>query len=257
MGITKGKIFTITSVKGGTGKTTTTLNLAGIFSLMKQKVLVIDFDLYSGGIAASLNVDIKTDVYRLVDDISNNRFDFIDNYTLNYAENIDILPAPKDPRLANKIDCNFLRQALRKTVYKYDVILIDTNHAMDSVKLVALDESDKVVFVLSNDPMDLKNMKTMVSIFKDMEKDNFKILMNDAKDRQRNYFENSDIKNIIKNNIDYTIPSSFYIKTIDKYVLDGKILTLDKKVRANYKKAIRNFELLANSLLKEKKKKEE
>lgn len=257
MAINKGKIFTITSVKGGTGKTTTTLNLAGIFSLKNQKVLIIDFDLYSGGIAASLNIDIKTDLYRLVDDIGNNRFDFIDNYVLNYTENIDIIPAPKDPRLSNKIDCNFLRQALKKASYKYDIILIDTNHSMDSVKLVALDESNKVVFVLSNDPIDLKNMKTMVSIFKDMERKNYKILMNDAKDRQRNYFANSDIKNIIKDNIDYTIPASFYIKTIDKYVLDGNILTLDKKIRANYKKAIKNFELLGNNLLKEQKKKED
>ena len=37
----KGKIITVTSTKGGVGKTITTLNLAGVFSNLKKKVLVI------------------------------------------------------------------------------------------------------------------------------------------------------------------------------------------------------------------------
>jgi hypothetical protein len=92
----------------------------------------------------------------------------------------------------------------------------------------------------------------MTSIYKNMEQKNYKIILNEALDVQRNYFSNYDIKNIIKSNIDYTIPNSFYIKSIDKYVLDGEILTLNKKIRSSRKKAIQNFEMIANSLLKEK-----
>ena len=39
-----------------------------------------------------------------------------------------------------------------------------------------------------------------------------------------------DIKNIIKNNIDYSISKSMYVKNIDKYILDGEILVLSKKL---------------------------
>ena len=46
-----GKIISINSVKGGVGKTTLAISLAGIYSLMKKKVLLIDLDLYSGGIS--------------------------------------------------------------------------------------------------------------------------------------------------------------------------------------------------------------
>jgi len=41
MALNKAKVFTITSVKGGVGKTTTILNLAGIYSRLEKRVLII------------------------------------------------------------------------------------------------------------------------------------------------------------------------------------------------------------------------
>ena len=52
---------------------------------------------------------------------------------------------------------------------KYDVIIIDTNHILSEMNLVVMDASDMILYVISNDPVDIKNMKTMVSILKDME----------------------------------------------------------------------------------------
>lgn len=253
MAIHKGKIFAVTSTKGGTGKTTTVLNLAGVFSLQNKKTLILDLDLYSSAVAASLNLNYKKDLFNLVEDLHNKKFDYIENYVTKYNEYIDVLPAPKDPRHANKIDGKYLNIVLNELSMKYDIILLDTNRYLSEPILVAFDQCDYIIYILSNDPIDLKSMKTMISIYKNMEQKNYKIILNEALDVQRNYFSNYDIKNIIKSNIDYTIPNSFYIKNIDKYVLDGEILTLNKKIRSSRKKAIQNFEMIANSLLKEKK----
>lgn len=41
----RGKSICIFSAKGGVGKTTTTINLAGIYEHLEKKVLIIDLDL--------------------------------------------------------------------------------------------------------------------------------------------------------------------------------------------------------------------
>ena len=249
MAIPKAKIITIASVKGGTGKTTTALNLAGTYSLMKKKTLILDFDLYSGGIALSLNIDITSDLYKLGYDMSVNEYKNINDYILNYNEYIDIIPAPKDPRYASKIEKKYINTILKKVINKYEVIIIDTNHFLDATNLILFDKSDTIVYIVNNSPLDIKNLKSMVAIHKDMEKENYCIVLNESNTKQNEIFSNYDIKNIIKSDIDYTIPRAFYNKNINKYVMKGNIMILDRNIRMLNKKTIKIFNKIATDLL--------
>lgn len=257
MAIHEAMVFTVTSVNGGTGKTTTALNLAATFASMNYKTLVIDLDLYSGVIGMMLNIDNSKNIFTVIDDMNNNRFTFIENYVTKYSNNIDVLPAPIDPRLASKIGINYISLLLRKAKMKYQVIVIDTTHVLNDVNLMTFDCSDKILYVINNSPSNLKNLKTYLSIHRDMEQYNYKIILNESISKGKNYLSNYDIKTIIKDDIDYIIPESFYIKNIDKYVLDGTILTLNQKIQKTNKRAISVFRKIASDLVKEMKDEEE
>ena len=246
------KIISVTSVKGGVGKTTMVMNLAGIYYMLKKKVLIMDMDLFSGGISACLNLKNKKDVFMLIDSMSNNRAVSLEDYVVSYNNGIDVLASPIDPRQAMKIESKYIPIILEIARKNYDVILIDTNHILNEINLTILDYSYMTLFMIINDLVDVKNMKSMVSIFKDAKKKNFLICLNNSRDTGRDYLSMFDIRNIIKANIDYTVSSKFYIKNIDRHVMNGEILTLNSSVYKAHFKDIDNMRKMALDLINDK-----
>lgn len=129
----KGKIISIFSAKGGVGKTILSLNLAGVISNKEKKVLLIDLDLYNGGIAVALNKEVNKTIYNFCDDYSNNRYNNMEDYVTNYNNYIDYLACPKDPRQANKIDYKYLDILLDKCSFIYDYVIIDFSKKLEKV----------------------------------------------------------------------------------------------------------------------------
>lgn len=245
----KGISICITSAKGGVGKTLTTLNLAGVYETLEKKVLIIDFDLWGGGISAALNIKASKSVYNLIDDVNNNRYSDFKNYVASYDEYIDILASPKDPRQASKIDAKYIELILDKAVFNYDIVLIDTNHILNDFNILTMDLVDNLLFIVTNDPLDLKNMRSLIAILQDIDFNNYKIILNESLFPFKKYFSLYDIKSIIKANIDYVISKDFYIKNIDSFIMNGKIITLDEKAHTLFGKDYTTLMQIATDML--------
>lgn len=249
MASSKGKIISISSVKGGVGKTTMAINLAGLYFMMKKRVLIIDADFYSGGISTWLDIRNQKDIYMMIDSISNNRYSSIIDYVTSYNSGIDVLASPKDPRSALKIEAKYIPMIFEFAKREYDVVLVDTNHLMNEVNLMILDHVDVSLLMVTNDLIDLKNMRNLIQIFKSTDKTNYFVVLNCSRDTGRDYLYLFDIRNILKCNIDYTIGNSFYIKNIDKYVLNGEILTLNRSVNRFHGGDVAKLKKIALKLL--------
>lgn len=246
-----GKSVCIFSGKGGVGKTFLATTLSGIYETIGKKVLIIDLDLSGGGVLMALNKPYEKTVFNFVDDYNNNRFKNFKDYVTSYDERIDILPSPKDPRQASKIDSKYLEIILDKAVSQYDIVLVDTAHVLNEINLVLLDLVDDILFVMQNDPLDIKNMKSLLSIFRDLDKTNYKIILNNSRDPFKKYFTLFDMKKVLKANIDYTISSAFYLKNIDSYIMNGKIVTLEKKAANVFNKDYTTLMKIAMDVLDE------
>ena len=231
----KGKSICVYGAKGGIGKTTFILNLAGTLSNLNKRVLIIDLDLSNGAIACSLNTNLTKTIYNFCDDYNNNRFDDIEDYFIKYNENISFIAAPKDPRQANKIDTKYIDILIDKCNYLFDVILVDTTHSLDQINVFAFDKCDYVYFMTSNDPISLKNLKNILNIFDDNGIKKYKLILNNSVNPDKDYFSLYDIKNILDIDIDYIISKDFHIKNMDSLTLDGDIITIKNSNFKDYK----------------------
>lgn len=245
----RGKIVCMYSAKGGVGKTTTLLSFAGTLSKMDKKVLIVDLDLTNGAIAFSLNKEVIKTIYSFAEDYLNNKYEDMDKYITKYDDNISFIACPKDPRQASRINLKYIDILLDKCVYSYDVILIDTASSLNAVNVFALDKSDLIYFITTNDFVSLKNLKNILNIFEENELKNYKIILNNSFIPNKNFFNNYDLKNILGSNVDYVISSSFHVSKLDELVLNGELITYkyskfkDEKI----------FELMASDIVGGKK----
>mgnify|MGYP002535297709 FL=1 len=241
----RGKIVCFYGGKGGVGKTTTLLSLAGTLSKLNKKVLIVDLDLTNGAIAISLNREANKTIFNFVEDYINNKYNDLDKYITKYDENISFVASPKDPRYASRIDVKYIDILLEKSVYNYDVVLIDTPSILNEISVYSLDKSDVVYLLTTNDCVSLKNIKNLVNLFIENNLDKYKIILNNSFIPNKDYFSNYDIKNIIGHNIDYVISSSFHVNNLDELVVNGEIITYkyskfkDEKI----------FKLIANEII--------
>lgn len=249
MKLKKGKSMCVFSAKGGVGKTINVINLAGIFQQLDKKVLIIDLDLYGGSIANALNKKYDYSIFNLVEDLSYNRFDDFGKYVVKVTTHIDVLCAPKDPRDASKIEIKYIEEIINNAVFSYDVVLVDTNHALTDFNLMALSVVDQINFITTNDPLDLKNLKSLITIFKDYDIKNYKIILNNSRDPFKNYFSMYDIKNILGENISYTLSNELFLKDIEKRIMNGDIISLDKRFASVMSKDYKVYVLMATDLM--------
>ena len=247
-----GKVISIVNQKGGVGKTTNLLNLAGIFEQLEKRVLIMDLDLYSGGIATYLNKKGDKNIFHMVFDIENGTYKNFHDYTTRIDNYIDIISAPIDPRDANKIDAKYLNFVIEEAKTKYDVVLIDTNHSLNDINLTILDTVDKITFFTTGDPLDLKNIRSLLSIFDNLNYGNYKILLNNSRDPFKTYFSFFEIRKIINHHIDYTLSAEMFLKDMDKIVMRGAILSLDKKFADVMSDDYHTFVTMATDLLEGK-----
>ena len=137
---------------------------------------------------------------------------------------------------------------LEKSIYSYDYIIIDTNSDCSNVNIDLLDNVDNVLFIMNNDLLNIKNMRSMINIFKVAGKTNYKVLLNESTNPYKNYYSLYDIKKMIGTGVDYNLTSKFFMKNYDSLVFDGSIITLDKKFSKYYPKANKVFMSIYNDM---------
>lgn len=170
------KIIAVGTLKGGTGKTTVTFNLAGILALEK-KVLLIDVDPQCN-LSNNIGVDITDQGIWTVKDIfegyKSDPANLIIKQPIERLPNLDVIASSiglvatelkiggrtaRERILSNYIDDN------RSFFEQYDYILIDTNPSMGMINQNAFLAADSIILVTDADDNSRLGLELFMSLW--------------------------------------------------------------------------------------------
>jgi pilus assembly protein CpaE len=156
----KGRVITVFSPKGGTGKTVTTTNLAA--SLAKQhgkRTLLLDLDLQFGDAAIMLGLEPDKTIHDFVTAPGELDSEKLAGYTTKHPCGLEILPAPLRPEDAELVTEAKLARLLEVARESYDVIVVDTSPFFHGPMLATLDRTDELLLLCLLDVPTVKNVK--------------------------------------------------------------------------------------------------
>lgn len=163
--------------KGGTGKTTSCLNVAGYLQKSGRSVLVVDCDPQANA-TAGLGVDPDTLELSMYD-LFMSAFEGFPDVVINdiivpTASGVDLAPATLDlvgvePYLYSIDDrAGLLREALAGVRGNYDFILIDTPPSMGQFVINGLIAADHTIVTLDPGTFALRGMEALSTVFHDI-----------------------------------------------------------------------------------------
>jgi Flp pilus assembly CpaE family ATPase len=155
-----GKVVTVFSPKGGSGKTVLATNLAVAAARSGQETLLVDLDLQFGDSALTLAVAPRatiTDLAASAGDVDSEKLKAF--VSTDPRTGVAVLPAPQRPEEAEMIGQAELSAILRAARNAYDAVVIDTGPLFDAAVLAALDHSDQLLLVSNPEVTSLKNVR--------------------------------------------------------------------------------------------------
>jgi len=169
----------IANMKGGVGKTTTSVNMAIGLANRGKRVLLVDMD-PQGNVAHSLKIKASQNtIYDLMAD------DMVIDKVIRpgVRPNLDVIPSNN---LAFGLENRLAGETLREKIFArrlrhiddYDFVIVDTSPAMSLLTVNTLLFVDKIILVVSMDQMaligavqSLAGLKRVLSVFESPEKD--------------------------------------------------------------------------------------
>ena len=142
------RIIAMCNQKGGVGKTTSSINIAGALSQYGRRVLIVDFDPQG---AATVGINANTVEDTVYTALFNPRMDVHDVIRHTDFENLDIMPANIDlsaaeVQLVTEVGREqVLAGVLRQVKDEYDVIIVDCQPSLGLLTVNALTAADGVI----------------------------------------------------------------------------------------------------------------
>ncbi len=167
--LTHGRIITIYSPKGGTGCTTIAVNLAIALHNEDTRAVLVDANLQFGDVAVFMNEQGKNTILELAPRIDELEADTVEEILIRHdASGVRILAAPQKPELAEEVSADQFLKVLTYLKNLYPYVIVDTSSILSDVTLAAIDASDVIVLVTTQEIPSIKNVRLFLDLIQTM-----------------------------------------------------------------------------------------
>ena len=166
-----GRVIALANQKGGTGKTTTTVNLGIGLARLGKKVLLIDAD-PQGDLTTCLGWQdqdsLSTTLATVMEKVIRDEPFTTDEGILHHSEGVDLMPAnielsALEMSLVNAMSREFtLRTYVNEAKKHYDVVLIDCMPSLGMITINALAAADSVIIPVQAHYLPAKGMTQLM-----------------------------------------------------------------------------------------------
>lgn len=225
-GSANGRVITVFSPKGGTGKTTVSVNLAACLARDPQvQVCIVDLDLAFGDVAITLQLIPEHTIEEAVGSESTLDYALLAKLLTHYNDNISVLAAPTTPDAKDRITPELIARALATLRKHFQYIIVDTAPGFDDQVLQAFDATDELVVLATLDVPTVKNTKMALETLDllDIVKENRHLVLNRADDEVGLTAQN--VESILRLPVEVAIPSDTAVAIATNH---GRPLTISQ-----------------------------
>ncbi len=186
-------IVSVHSFRGGTGKSNTTANVAGVLASQGKRVGVIDGDIQSPGIHTLFGLS-SDDVTSTLNDflwhgksISEVALDVTDRQNANLPGKIYLIASSMQPGEITRVlregyDARYLTEGIRTMVtdLALDVLVLDTHPGLNEETLLSLVISDALLIIMRPDRQDYEGTGITARVAKELQVPKINLLVNKA-----------------------------------------------------------------------------
>lgn len=177
LGITRGKVIVVYSPKGGTGTTTIAVNLALALHNDDTRAVIVDANLQYGDVAVFFNEQGKNTIADLAPRVEELDHEIVEDVLIKHqASGVHILAAPSRPEHGEKISSSQFLKIIEFLRQMYAYVVVDTSSYLSEVVISAIDASDVIVLICTQDIPAIKNTRLYLDLLQTLGTDRERIV---------------------------------------------------------------------------------
>lgn len=225
--LTKSRMITVFSNKGGIGKTSVAANLAfELARITKENVALVDLNFQFGDITTFMDLNPSFNISYMLQNPDKLNKDFLLNTMEKYKNtSLYILADPPVFKQAKEVSQKNIEKLISVLKETFSYIVVDTDSNFDSKTITALDNSDLLLLVTIVNLPALRNCQRCLDLFEKLGYDNEKVQVLINRYMENDEIKASDVEKLLGKSIYWKIPNNYFtlMAAINKGVLVSEI----------------------------------